>query len=217
MAFKHYDKGTIERAIDNELNRLNKQAVKLAKNGLHHSDTYNKVIWSMIEITGGYGNLNEKIINGNVVYQAKRGNKLLADYAKKKSKKEMTHSIEKSKKITTWENIKKTAENYFDESVSGFENASKTLENNPTAIISKYKHPVDGSTDYEIEDDTLIDENNQVWRQLATHEVERLDFGSGNYGFLIKETGEVVNTYEEAIEEIRRLGSGYYDMLNIPD
>lgn len=214
MAFTHFAKGTIERAIDNELNRLNKQAVKLAKNGLHHSDTYNKVIWSMIEITGGYGNLNEKIIDGNVVYQAKRSNTKLSEYAKKKSKKEMTHSLQKSKNITTWEKIKETANEYFEEDKSKYKNASSTLENNPTAIVNKYKRPTyDDTLDDDIEE--MIDDSRH-WQNLAKHEIIPPD-DSNNLtgGYIIKETGEIVYSYEEAIEEIRRLGSGYYDLMEV--
>lgn len=213
MAFTHFAKGSIERNIDNELNRLNKQAVKLAKNGLHHSDTYNKVIWSMIEITGGYGNLNEKIINGNVVYQAKRSNSKLSEYAKKKSNKEMSHSIQKSKNITTWEQIKKTADEYFEEDRSKYKNASATLENNPTAIISKYKN-----TNYDELDDDIEEMmyDGRDWEKLAKNEVIPPDDPSNTTGgYIIKETGEIVFSYEDAIEEIRRLGNGYYDLLGV--
>lgn len=221
MAFKHFAKGSIERDIDNELNRLNKQAVKLAKNGLHHSDTYNKVIWSMVEITGGYGNLNEKIIDGNIVYQAKRANSKLSEYASKKKSKEIKKMITRSKNITTWENIKKTANEYFEQSQSGYENASRTLENNPTAIISKYKNVVNGDSNpyEEPEDWDSTQEEYKVWKLLAEQEVEKISGAptSSGFAYLIKETGEIVETYEQAIEEIRRLGTGYYDLLGIPE
>lgn len=214
MAFTHFAKGSIERAIDNELNRLNKQAVKLAKNGLHHSDTYNKVIWSMIEITGSYGNLNEKVIDGNIVYQAKRSNAKLSEYAKKKSKKEMTHSLQKSKNITTWEQIKKTADEYFEEDKSKYKNASSTLENNPTAIINKYKRPsYDDVPDDELEE---MQDESRHWENLAQHEIiHPEDENNPTGGYIIKETGEIVYSYEEALREVMRLGSGYYDLQEV--
>lgn len=216
MAFTHFAKGTIERAIDNELNRLNKQAVKLAKAGLHHSDTYNKVIWNMVEITGGYGNMTEKIIDGNVVYQAKRANSKLAEYAKKKSEKEMKKTITRSKNTTTWEQIKKTASEYFDESVSGLDNASKTLENNPTAIINKYKKVSDDPNPRDEPEniDWYAEEQKHINR-LAEKEIQMIEnpYSASGKGFIVRETGEIFDTYEDAYNEIMRLGSGYYELL----
>lgn len=99
---KHWIKGTAEYALDNELNRLNKQIMKFAKANAMNSPSYKRLVTEIASLTHN----QIKYVNG--IPQAKRGNKEIAKAAALNGDKQY-RKIAKSKSHKTFENYKKAA------------------------------------------------------------------------------------------------------------
>lgn len=99
---KHWIKGTAEYALDNELNRLNKQIMKFAKADAMNSPSYKRLVTEIATLSHN----QIKYVNG--VPQAKRGNKEIAKAAELNGDKQY-RKIAKSKSHKTFENYKKAA------------------------------------------------------------------------------------------------------------
>lgn len=99
---KHWIKGTAEYALDNELNRLNKQVMKFAKANATNSKYYKQLVTELQTLSNG----NIKFNNG--VPQAQRGAKVIADAAKKRGDK-LFKKIAKSKSHASFGGYKEAA------------------------------------------------------------------------------------------------------------
>lgn len=99
---KHWLKGTAEYALDNELNRLNKQIMKFAKANAMNSPSYKRLVTEIAKLTHN----QIKYVNG--IPQAKRGAKEIAKAAALNGDKQY-RKIAKSKSHKTFENYKKAA------------------------------------------------------------------------------------------------------------
>ena len=96
---KHWIKGSAEYALDNELNRLNKQVMKFAKAGAQNSPYYKQLVTEIATLTHN----QIKWVNG--IPQAKRGNKEIAKAAQLNGDKQF-RKIAKSKSHATFERFK---------------------------------------------------------------------------------------------------------------
>ena len=99
---KHWIKGTAEYALDNELNRLNKQIMKFAKANAMNSPSYKQLVTEAAKLSHN----QIKYVNG--IPQAKRGAKEIAKAAALNGDKQF-RKIAKSKSHKTFENYKKAA------------------------------------------------------------------------------------------------------------
>lgn len=99
---KHWIKGTAEYALDNELNRLNKQVVKFSKAGAQNSPYYKQLVTELATLSHNQINW----VNG--VPQAKRGNKEIVKAAQLNGDKQY-RKIAKSKSHATFERFKNAA------------------------------------------------------------------------------------------------------------
>lgn len=99
---KHWIKGTAEAALDNELNRLNKQIMKFAKANAMNSPSYKQLVTEITKLTHN----NIKYVNG--VPQAKRTASVIAQATQLNGDKQY-RKIAKSKSHKTFENYKKAA------------------------------------------------------------------------------------------------------------
>ena len=112
---KHWLKGSPEAKLDNEINRLNKQAMKYAKAGAMDSKAYKNITADIYRMTGG----QIRYVNGAV--QGKRGAKAIADAVKNitegknqyyKRRRNIDSVINKSKKHATFEQFTKVAKKF---------------------------------------------------------------------------------------------------------
>ena len=99
---KHWIKGTTEYALDNELNRLNKQIMKFAKANAMNSPSYKQIVTEAAKLSHN----QIKYVNG--IPQAKRGAKEIAKAAALNGDNQF-RKIAKSKSHKTFENYKKAA------------------------------------------------------------------------------------------------------------
>ena len=99
---KHWIKGTAEAALDNELNRLNKQIMKFAKANAMNSPSYKRLVTEVATLSHN----QIKYVNG--IPQAKRGAEAIAKAAALNGDKQYI-KIAKSKSHKTFENYKKAA------------------------------------------------------------------------------------------------------------
>lgn len=99
---KHWINGSAEYALDNELNRLNKQVMKFAKAGAQNSPYYKQLVTELSKLSHN----QIKWVNG--VPQAKRGAKEIAKAAVLNGDKQF-RKIAKSKSHATFERYKKAA------------------------------------------------------------------------------------------------------------
>lgn len=96
---KHWIKGTAEYALDNELNRLNKQVMKFAKAQAQNSPYYKQLVTELATLTHN----QIKWVNG--VPQARRGAKEIAKATQLNGDKQY-RKIAKSKSHATFERFK---------------------------------------------------------------------------------------------------------------
>ena len=99
---KHWIKGTAEYALDNELNRLNKQIMKFAKADAMNSPSYKQLVTEVAKLSHN----QIKYVNG--IPQAKRGAKEIAKAAYLNGDNQYK-KIAKSKSHKTFEQYKKAA------------------------------------------------------------------------------------------------------------
>lgn len=99
---KHWIKGTAEAALDNELNRLNKQIMKFAKANAMNSPSYKQLVTEVAKLSHN----QIKYVNG--VPQAKRGAKEIAK-ATELNGDNQYRKIAKSKSHKTFESYKKAS------------------------------------------------------------------------------------------------------------
>lgn len=99
---KHWIKGTAEYALDNELNRLNKQIMKFAKANAMNSSSYKQLVTELAKLSHN----QIKYVNG--VPQAKRGAKEIAKATELNGDKQY-RKIAKSKSHKTFEKYKKAS------------------------------------------------------------------------------------------------------------
>lgn len=100
---KHWIKGTAEAALDNELNRLNKQIMKFAKANAMNSPSYKQLVTEAAKLSHN----QIKYVNG--IPQAKRGAKEIAKATELNGDKQY-RKIAKSRSHKTFENYKKASQ-----------------------------------------------------------------------------------------------------------
>lgn len=222
---KHWIKGTAEYALDNELNRLNKQIMKYAKAGASNSKYYKELTAEAYRLSAG----NIKWVNG--VPQAKRTNAVIAQ-ATAKHGYDLHKKILKSKGHATFENYKKASKKL------GLTPNQLSFINNETSAYFESIYKADGDNEdspLDIEDNEKARQgNNEVFGNNSssnpfstTHDnphtwgndrfdqeifaesiiVPKWITGTGEKWYNV-ETGELFDTFEHGLESYRELMRG---------
>lgn len=221
---KHWIKGTAEYALDNELNRINKQIMKYAKNGATNSKYYKELTAEIYRLTGGH----IKWVNG--VPQAKRTNTVIAA-ATAKHGNNLHKKILKSKGHATFENYKKAAKTL------GLTPNELSYINNETSAYYESMYAANGDDDnpLEIQDNEKVRQDNfEVFgntdnkNPFATTHDNPHTWGNNKYDQEIfvesilvpkwisgvgemwynNETGEMFESFEDGLNSYRELMAG---------
>lgn len=204
---KHWIKGTAEYALDNELNRLNKQIVKYAKGGATNSATYKRMVTDITKLSGN--RVHFTTVNGVTVPQAKRGAAIIAE-ATKQHKDTLPKKIAKSKSHATFDHYKQASKKLgltpnelsflSNESAAYYEAMyAEDDDDNPLDYLddsdTNFKPPKGDTPTYHqnphtFNADPFIDIH--VEDIISHHE-------SGN-GFVNVETGEYFDNYNDALK-----------------
>lgn len=203
---KHWIKGTAEYALDNELNRLNKQIVKFAKAEATNSATYRRMVADIAKLSANHVHFTK--VNGVVVPQAKRGAAIIAE-ATKCHKDTLPKKIARSKSHATFERYKKAAKKLgvtpnelsflSNESAAYYEamyaedddeNPLDYEEGVPMAKVPKTDTPTYHKNPHTFNADPYID----------IHEEDIIHHLSDGSGFMNVETGEYFDNYNDALK-----------------
>lgn len=207
---KHWIKGTAEYALDNELNRLNKQIVKYAKAGAQNSKMYKGMVTDITKLSNNH--VHFTTVNGVVVPQAKRGAAIIAE-ATKQHKDRLPNRIAKSKSHATFERYKQASKKLgltpnelsflSNESAAYYE--AMYLEDddeNPLDYMddcddfSDLKKPPAGDTPTYHKDPHTFNADPYI----DIHEEDIIHHMSDGNGFINVETGEYFNNYNDALK-----------------
>ena len=211
---KHWIKGTAEYALDNELNRLNKQIMKFAKANAMNSPSYKRIV-----AEAAYLSHNQiKYVNG--VPQAKRGVKEIAEATELNGDKQY-RKIAKSKSHKTFENYKKAAKklgltphelSFISNETAVYYEAMYADENDDEAmdiIDDDYDDifRVKESSTFHTNPHNFSNEEREIFREDIITQ-----YGSG---YLNVETGEYFDNYDDALRSFdttaEKIVSGEWD------
>lgn len=195
---KHWIKGTAEYALDNELNRLNKQIMKFAKADAMNSPSYKRLVTEIAILSHN----QIKYVNG--IPQAKRGSHEIAKAAELNGDKQY-RKIAKSKSHKTYENYKKAAKKL------GLTPNELSFINNESAVYYEAMYAdADDSEPLDIIDDS--DDFNPTPKTSPTFHHNPHDFDNNvreifvediitphESGYLNIVTGEYFDNYTDAL------------------
>lgn len=201
---KHWIKGTAEYALDNELNRLNKQVMKFAKAKATNSPSYKQLVTELATLSHN----QIKYVNG--VPQAKRGAKEIANAAAKNGDKQFK-KIAKSKSHKTFERYKKAAKK-----LGLTPNELSYISNESAVYYQAMYADEDDAEPLEIPDDTKPNIKPDIKLSTTYHNdvhnfdntdkyareifVEDIITPHGSGGYYNIETGELFDNYDDAIK-----------------
>lgn len=215
---KHWIKGTTEYALDNELNRLNKQIMKFAKANAMNSPSYKHLVTEIAVLS------HNQIKHVNGVPQAKRGAKEIAKAATLNGDKQF-RKIAKSKSHKTFGRYKTEAKKL------GLTPNELSYISNESAVY--YQTMYSGGNDdapIEMYDDSDLDLkitpqnnyefhnnphnfDNNVCEILAEDIIIPVENGNVNV-----ETGEYFDNYEDALrsfdETANKISAGKWEYYN---
>ncbi len=203
---KHWIKGTAEYALDNELNRLNKQIMKFAKANAMNSPSYKQLVTEAAKLSHN----QIKYVNG--VPQAKRGAKEIAKAAELNGDKQY-RKIAKSKSHKTFENYKKAAKKL------GLTPNELSYMSNESALYYEAMYAEDDDEPIEIYDDSEPDLNITPKSSTSFHnnphtfdnnirEIFAEDIIIPHeHGHINIETGEFFENYEDALRSFDETAS----------
>lgn len=212
---KHWIKGTAEYALDNELNRLNKQIMKFAKAGAMNSPSYKQLVTEAAKLSHN----QIKYVNG--IPQAKRGAKEIAKAAELNGDKQY-RKIAKSKSHKTFENYKKAAKKYgLTPNEMSFASNESALYYEAMYADTDNDNPLDMYDDSD--SDTVIKPQNNYGFHDNPHNFDNnvreifaediiVPREGGHYNI---ETGEWFDNYEDALrsfdETAEKINSGEWN------